>query len=315
MEFLIIILLIIFFSIAIGTKGKGPNQNEKKYSSDSSRTTTTPRTSISTGMNTGSYSGNSYSNTRQTEQKKRDDSSWSSRDSQQYGNTTISGNTKRTAKRIPTIDQLKIKADEQGINYITEINFEVKGLYYRGKEARLEAERLVRGDVLRLEPEPDNPQDENAIRVYTERGIWIGYVSRECAEEFSIHQKDFIDCYVRRIKDGYDTVYVKAIARYYGDFFVCDEEYDSSCTVYKLHDYMAPAIELKKGKEYDKAALSFMQASEKIKDIGEKLEAYSQACICFRKTKDYKQEISTIHLALSLLNTSTHTSKPEFWII
>lgn len=74
---------------------------------------------------------------------------------------------------------------------------------------------------------------------------------------------------------------------------------------------MAPAIELKKEKEYDKAALSFMQASEKIKDIGEKLEAYSQACICFRKTKDYKQEISTIHLALSLLSTSTHTSKIE----
>ncbi|MFC0204703.1 HIRAN domain-containing protein [Novosphingobium soli] len=46
---------------------------------------------------------------------------------------------------------------------------------------RFEIALCAPGDPLVLRPEPDNPADEHAIAVYSERGVQIGYVSSERA--------------------------------------------------------------------------------------------------------------------------------------
>lgn len=216
--------------------------------------------------------------------------------SSRYKSTEVS--TNGTPKKVATIKQLTKEADERGENFITEIDFEVKGLSYRGTDALIEAESLVKGDILSFQPEPDNPHDRNAIKVCTARGIFIGYVPRTCAQEFSSRKNDFIDCYVRRVKKGYDTAYIKATARYYGEFFIYDEDFDTECTVHKLHDYLAPAMKLKKDGEIEKAAAAYLVAGEKESSVKDKISAYHQACVCLRKLKKYQDELGVVNKIL-----------------
>jgi hypothetical protein len=46
---------------------------------------------------------------------------------------------------------------------------------------RFEIALCAPGDPLELRPEPDNPADEHAIAVYSERGVQLGYISSQRA--------------------------------------------------------------------------------------------------------------------------------------
>lgn len=46
---------------------------------------------------------------------------------------------------------------------------------------RFEIALCAPGDPLELRPEPENPADEHAIAVYSERGVQLGYISSQRA--------------------------------------------------------------------------------------------------------------------------------------
>lgn len=46
---------------------------------------------------------------------------------------------------------------------------------------RFEIALCAPGDLLELRPEPENPADEHAIAVYSERGVQLGYISSQRA--------------------------------------------------------------------------------------------------------------------------------------
>lgn len=56
------------------------------------------------------------------------------------------------------------------------------GVKFRPSTVRLQVEALREGAQLRLEREPDNSNDPNAIKVFPYNGSqWLGYVPRETA--------------------------------------------------------------------------------------------------------------------------------------
>lgn len=65
----------------------------------------------------------------------------------------------------------------------------------RGPARRFELAICVPGEPLELRPEPKNPADENAIAVYSCRGIQIGYVTSVRASWF-----------IRMLADGREIV-------------------------------------------------------------------------------------------------------------
>ncbi len=46
---------------------------------------------------------------------------------------------------------------------------------------RFEIALCAPGDLLELRPEPENPADEHAVAVYSERGVQLGYISSQRA--------------------------------------------------------------------------------------------------------------------------------------
>ncbi len=46
---------------------------------------------------------------------------------------------------------------------------------------RMECMLCAPGDLVELRPEPKNPYDENAIAIWSDRGVQLGYVSAERA--------------------------------------------------------------------------------------------------------------------------------------
>ncbi len=327
MEILIVIIVFVLVCIAIGKAGSSSKKSHDKPTmvisgkskSDNQQIKRNEATTVSYSQSIpGSWSPtpikshtshfNGEKNTSISEQgflhlDGKDDSSNS------YKYTEVS--TNRIPNKITTIKQLIKKAEARGEEYITEVCFEVKGLYYRDTKAIIEAEQLVKGDVLNFEPEPDNPRDRNAIKLCTERNIFIGYLPASCAQELAPRKKDFIDCYVQRVKKGYDVPYVKAKVRYYGNITIYSDDIDVECLVHKVHDYITPAMRLKKAGKFDKAAQLFIQAGEKEQEINDKLIAYTQACMCLRKIKNYEKEIEAINLILSSFSSSLDTYKIE----
>lgn len=51
----------------------------------------------------------------------------------------------------------------------------------RGPTRRFEIALCLPGEPVELRPEPKNPADENAIAVFSERGVQIGYLTAERA--------------------------------------------------------------------------------------------------------------------------------------
>ena len=55
---------------------------------------------------------------------------------------------------------------------------------------RFEIALCAPGDPLELRPEPKNPADENAVAVYSERGVKIGYLTAERAPLILKHMRE-----------------------------------------------------------------------------------------------------------------------------
>lgn len=66
------------------------------------------------------------------------------------------------------------------------LNVKVVGIGFRPAEAKEFASALMPGDELTLEREPDNPHDQNAIKVIG-GGMHIGYIERGQAAWLSGH--------------------------------------------------------------------------------------------------------------------------------
>ena len=328
MEILIVIIAVVLICIAIGKAGSSSKKSHDKpmmvisgeSKSDNqqlksneiatvsySKSISDPRSPRPIKSHTDHFNGEKNSASVSGQDFLRLDDKDDSSNSYEY----VEVSTNRTPNKVATIKQLTKKAEARGEDYITEVYFEVKGLYYRDTKAIIEAEQLAKGDILNFEPEPDNPRDKNAIKVHTERDVFIGYLPASCAQELAPRKKDFIDCYVQRVKRGYDTPYVKAKARYYGNITIYSNDIDVECLVHKLHDYIAPAMKLKKAEKFDKAAQAFILAGEKEQEINDKITAYTQACMCLRKIKNYEKEIEVINLILSSFSSSLDIYKIE----
>lgn len=64
----------------------------------------------------------------------------------------------------------------------------VVGNNFRGTDAKVAIKTLEVGDTLTLEREPDNPYDENAVKVYMsvdDEPVWIGYIETTVAAEIA----------------------------------------------------------------------------------------------------------------------------------
>lgn len=68
--------------------------------------------------------------------------------------------------------------EQDGLTSLWRIKFEVKGGSYRSEAAQEEYICLTPGNELKLKAEPDNANDEYAVRVYSDRKF-IGYVDRK----------------------------------------------------------------------------------------------------------------------------------------
>ena len=58
---------------------------------------------------------------------------------------------------------------------------EIRGAHFRGDDAKNIVALMSPGEAVALEPEPENPYDENAIRVLTGDDTHIGYIAKEDA--------------------------------------------------------------------------------------------------------------------------------------
>lgn len=83
----------------------------------------------------------------------------------------------------------------------TLIDFEVKGVFYRDKNAIERAAQLYINEPLILEVEPDNLQDTNAVKVLTEDKVHIGYLPKDIALYLHYRLDKVIICYAKSITD------------------------------------------------------------------------------------------------------------------
>ena len=77
--------------------------------------------------------------------------------------------------------------------------FPLIGNNYRPIECQVRARNLNNGDEVRLQRQPDNPYDPNAIQVYTtDDNLFIGFVPRKWASEMAgaIDSGDTVFCRV-----------------------------------------------------------------------------------------------------------------------
>ena len=91
----------------------------------------------------------------------------------------------------------------------TLIDFEVKGVFYRDKDAIERAARLYINEPLILEVEPGNIRDKNAVKVLTEDKIHIGYLPKDIASYVHFRLDKVITCYAKSISDN-DVPYIYA---------------------------------------------------------------------------------------------------------
>ena len=57
----------------------------------------------------------------------------------------------------------------------------IRGMHFRGQEAKDYAQNMQPGDKLTLKREPENRFDENAIMTITPEGMHLGYIGKEYA--------------------------------------------------------------------------------------------------------------------------------------
>jgi hypothetical protein len=87
-------------------------------------------------------------------------------------------------------------------------NLSVKGTRYYKAAELLQKRSLSSGLAIRLEHEPDNPHDKNAVAVRVKRtGAMLGHISRELAGKYLalLNARNVIDAEITNIaKDGAD---------------------------------------------------------------------------------------------------------------
>lgn len=91
-------------------------------------------------------------------------------------------------------------------------NFAVKGLYFRSQEDQDAARTLQVGDCLTMEPEPDNPKDPNAMKVFMQGRHHIGYVDGKCAGYVKESLPRLVKFIVSKVDDYGDPPYIYAEA-------------------------------------------------------------------------------------------------------
>lgn len=75
-----------------------------------------------------------------------------------------------------------------------EIMAALVGVNFRGREAIARVKELTIGEKVSLEAEPSNPYDVNAVKVITEDGVFVGYISKESNSETAAHLAEEGEC-------------------------------------------------------------------------------------------------------------------------
>ena len=113
---------------------------------------------------------------------------------------------------LPTFSLYEDRTEEvNGVECIV-INFAVKGLVYRSKKAQNGARLLSVGDYLTMKPEPSNPVDPNAVKVYIDGGSHIGYVDANRAQFVKENLPKLEKFVVSKVDDYVDPPYIYAEA-------------------------------------------------------------------------------------------------------
>lgn len=96
---------------------------------------------------------------------------------------------RRQLKKRKEVEELNSVATEEDVSSEPTppvkdvLLFELAGLYYRPKKAKERARELMSKESVFLEKDPTNPHDPNAIRVYSDDYIHLGYVPRYLCSE------------------------------------------------------------------------------------------------------------------------------------
>lgn len=96
---------------------------------------------------------------------------------------------KRQLKKRKEVEELNSVAAEEDVSSEPTpperdvFFFRLAGLYYRSDEAQKRARELMSNESVILEKDPTNPHDPNAIRVYSDDHVHLGYVPRHLCSE------------------------------------------------------------------------------------------------------------------------------------
>lgn len=198
---------------------------------------------------------------------------------------------------------------EKEVAYKT-VNFSVKGTSYRSALEIQIAKNVKVGDTLLLKHEKNNEKDAYAMKVVTTTAANIGYVEKKYSRMFHDLQADLGKCIVTKVTDDdipfiYVDAYVKESA-YYRYKFEKEGKYEAGKEVpvgngvsFKVSTPRSVAMEncpdlaLAEKLKYDhpeKAVDIFIRCAAE----EEGLYSIHQACICYRRMKDYDSELKLI---------------------
>lgn len=92
-------------------------------------------------------------------------------------------------------------------------HIEVKGTYYRSKSEISSARDLNVGERLVLIPDPENSVDPNAVKVYTIKGVHIGYVPASEAQFVKSNISHVSSCKVTKVSD-HEVPFIEAVINF-----------------------------------------------------------------------------------------------------
>lgn len=198
---------------------------------------------------------------------------------------------------------------EKKVAYKT-INFAVKGTSYRSALEIQIAKNLKVGDMLLLKHEENNEHDAFALKVRTTTAAHIGYVEKKYSRMFYDLLADIEKCVVTKVtEDEIPYIYVDAYVKesaYYRRKFEVEGKYEAGKEVsvgngvsFKVSTPRSVAMEncpdlaTAEKLKYDhpeKAVDIFIRCAAE----EDGLYSIHQACICYRRMKDYDSELKLI---------------------
>lgn len=190
------------------------------------------------------------------------------------------------------------------------VNFAVKGTIYRSSLEVQIAKNVKVGDMLLLKHESNNPKDAYAMKVLTTTAAHIGYVEKQYSFLFFRLLKSIDKCVVTKVtNDDIPFIYVDAYIEKSAYFRMKYESLDKievgknvyvgSGVSFKVSTPRSRAMEncpdlaLAEKLKYDhpeKAVDIFIRCAAE----EEGLYSIHQACICYRRMKDYDSELNLI---------------------